>query len=144
MPLSVTLMFGLPLTARLAARSLGSRCINVPGSISLRSVTSIVSPDNTFPAATDSKSEASVLEATRTPTSFAERAAAAQYDRPPITPFSDPESLTPTPLPTGTQLPATADPLLDFTAALLQKHGERTKAARIVTKILDHIHIITG
>jgi small subunit ribosomal protein S7 len=76
--------------------------------------------------------------------SFAERPATEKHDKPPFTPFSEAETLSPARLPAGTRLPPVADPLLDFTAALIQKHGERTKAARIVTKSLEHIHILTG
>ncbi|KAG8743189.1 hypothetical protein FRC10_000260 [Ceratobasidium sp. 414] len=128
-------MFGPPLSIRFASRSLGSRYVHSSCSKPFKS-TSAPLPEIALPASVGSKPIV--------PTSFAERFAAAKYHKPPVTPFSNPNSLTSTPLPAGTQLPATADPLLDFTAALLQKHGERTKAARIVTNILDHIHIITG
>ncbi|KAF8755638.1 Ribosomal protein S7p/S5e [Rhizoctonia solani] len=76
--------------------------------------------------------------------SFAQRFAAEKYEKPPVTPFSEPESLSPTRLPAGTRLPPISDPLLDFTASLIQKHGERTKAARTVAQVLEHIHILTG
>ncbi|KAG9127800.1 hypothetical protein FRC07_008992 [Ceratobasidium sp. 392] len=137
-------MFGLPPTTRFVTRSLSLRCIHSSGLRHFESTISTSLPEGGLPIATASKLAIQVPEAAPTPASFTERVAAARYERPPVTPFSNPESLSPAPLPAGTQLPATADPLLDFAAALLQKHGERTKAARIVTKILDHIHIITG
>ncbi|QRV81979.1 ribosomal protein S7p/S5e [Ceratobasidium sp. AG-Ba] len=124
---------------RLASRSLGARKLH--GSAALGAEAT----KGSLPAGNSAASPVLPPTATsHTSSSFAQRFAAAKYDKPPVTPFLNPDSLLPTPLPAGTQLPATADPLLDFTAALLQKHGERTKAERTVTNILQHIHILTG
>ncbi|KAG8716497.1 hypothetical protein FRC08_009406 [Ceratobasidium sp. 394] len=136
-------MFGLPISIRLATRSSCLRHVHSSCSRSFGLTAAATLPETTL-ATTSSKSVVPTPGPTYSPTSYAERLVAAKYHRPPVTPFSNPDSLVPTPLPAGTQLPANADPLLDFTAALLQKHGERAKAARIVTKILDHIHILTG
>jgi small subunit ribosomal protein S7 len=40
-------------------------------------------------------------------------------------------------------IPPNTDPLLSYLTSHLQKHGERHKAARIVTRTLAHLHAIT-
>ncbi|KAG8733167.1 hypothetical protein FRC11_008229 [Ceratobasidium sp. 423] len=120
-------------TLRPVSRAFGSRALHISSVSLFRSAPTLLA-DSVTPA----------IPPTGSSSSFAERFAAEKYEKPPVTPFSQPETLSPTPLPTGTQLPPVADPLLDFTAALIQKHGERTKAARTVTRVLEHIHILTG
>ncbi|CAE6427073.1 unnamed protein product [Rhizoctonia solani] len=127
-------------TLRPASRAFGSRAFHTPSPFLVRSSPRLLA-DIVTPAVTTSPSTATPLPST---SSFAERFAAEKYEKPPVTPFAQPETLSITPLPTGTQLPPIADPLLDFTAALIQKHGERTKAARTVARALEHIHVLTG
>ncbi|CAE6541621.1 unnamed protein product [Rhizoctonia solani] len=126
---------------RPASRVFGSRAIHACGPHTFRSSVPTLSTDIATHANTTVPSTAS---SSLTPVSFAQRSAAAKYDKPLVTPFSEPDALLPTPVPSGTQLPPIADPLLDFTASLIQKHGERAKAARTVARVLEHIHILTG
>lgn len=133
-------MSTFPTCTRLVSRPLGTRWLFASSQRAFSSTPIYSLADTTLPATTSTPFPTQ----THTPSAFAARFQAAKYERSPVTPFSNPETLTSTPLPSGTQLPATADPLLDFTAALLQKHGERTKSARTVARILSHIHLITG
>ncbi|KAB5589299.1 Ribosomal protein S5/S7 [Ceratobasidium theobromae] len=133
---------------RSVSRSIGSRGLHNANNLLFRGsiYTGFTKPTN--PASNSEPPAVTPVvtsdPATHTPSAFSQRFDAAKYDKPPITPFANPELLAPSPLPVGTQLPPIADPLLDFTAALIQKHGERTKAARTVSLILEHIHILTG
>ncbi|KAH7345691.1 ribosomal protein S7 domain-containing protein [Rhizoctonia solani] len=129
-------------TLRPASRAFGSRALYTSSSRLLRSSTRLLE-DVTTPVATPATTPLSASSLPST-SSFTERFAAEKYEKPPVTPFNQSETLSPTPLPAGTQLPPIADPLLDFTAALIQKHGERTKAARTVARALEHIHVLTG
>ncbi|CAE6460601.1 unnamed protein product [Rhizoctonia solani] len=132
-------------TLRPVSRAFGSRTLHISSTCLLRSNAPTLLADSvTSPTTLTQTIPPTASSSLPTTSSFSERFAAEKYDKPPVTPFSQPEALSPTPLPAGTQLPPIADPLLDFTAALIQKHGERTKAARTVTRVLEHIHILTG
>ncbi|CAE7067752.1 unnamed protein product [Rhizoctonia solani] len=132
-------------TLRPIPRAFGSRALHIYTPCLFRSSAATLLADVAVSADTTLTPTTSATSSLLTTTSsFAERFAAAKYEEPPVTPFSQPEALSPTPLPAGTQLPPVADPLLDFTASLIQKHGERTKAARTVARVLEHIHILTG
>ncbi|KAJ1302107.1 hypothetical protein OPQ81_000938 [Rhizoctonia solani] len=131
---------------RPASRAFGSRALRISNPRLFRTDAPRLIGDPAAATTTSATPAASPTASSPLPATspFAERFAAEKYEKPPVTPFSHPESLSPTPLPTGTQLPPIADPLLDFTASLIQKHGERTKAARTVALVLEHIHILTG
>ncbi|CAE6468082.1 unnamed protein product [Rhizoctonia solani] len=131
-------------TVRPVSRALGIRNLYVSAPCHFRSNTPRLLAELVTPAATSVAATAPSTSSLLPASSFAERFAAEKYEKPPVTPFSEPEALAPTRLPTGTRLPPIADPLLDFTASLIQKHGERTKAARTVAQALEYIHILTG